>query len=164
MKRGFFASSQSTRTSAVHEPSTPSKTPASISRIPQTDTGIEQFDDNEPLIKPKHDHTVIEDGLPLILLADYRIDDAPYFGYFPPNKAIPEMVIIDQELKTIENAALWEVWKGVQSGYKADFNPSFVIKAVESKGMAMVAARDIKMGELICKERCVSSCSLIIYG
>lgn len=112
-------------------------------------------DYEEPLILPKHDYTVVEDDDPLILLADHRVEGAPYFGYFPPNKAVPEMVIIDRDSKRLEEAASWEVWKSSTSALERNESPSFVIQAVKGKGMAMIAARDIKMGELIHKEKWV---------
>lgn len=109
----------------------------------------------KPLITVKRDQTVIWQERPLILLSDLRINKAPFFGYFPPNSPKPEMVIIDQYIQTIVRAASWKLWADVPS---TTFEPalrSFNLKSVEAKGMAMVAARNIKMGELIHKERFV---------
>lgn len=155
MKRGFFSSNpQDKRTSITHGPSrNPSSTSIALSN--NADNEVKHVDNEEPLIKSKHEYTVIEEENPLILLADHRIDDAPYFGYFPPNSAIPEMVIIDQDLKTIEDAASWTVWTA--SCDTTGVDPVFEIKGVEGKGMAMIACRDIAKGELIHKERYVTN-------
>lgn len=156
MKRGFFNTtpSQACRTSAGHGPSSTSTSTSMmpVARVtPATSTSGDS--DEQPLIQPKHDYTIVEDEDPLILLADHRIQDAPYFGYFPPNKAVPEMVIIDQDLERIEDAAKWEVWKNACFATQGHEDPCCVLKVLEGKGIAMIASRNIRMGELIHKER-----------
>lgn len=65
------------------------------------------------------------------------------------------MVIIDQNIDVIVNAASWKIWTEAPPVVSAGDLLPFEVKAVEGKGMAMIAARDIKLGELIHKERFV---------
>lgn len=160
MKRGFFnsnGSKSSSQTLVTHGPLPPPASSISLASKAQTcninTLTLNSANTDEPLIKVKDDQTVTWEESPLILLADSRIEDSPYFGYFPPNSRTPEMVIIHQDLESIEQAANWEIWKKPALKQKEKIELAFEIKPSEGKGMAMIARRDIAMGELIHAER-----------
>lgn len=101
---------------------------------------------------------VLEEDPILILLADDRVDKAPYLGFYPPGSTSShELVIIDNELETIENAIQWPIWKDTVKPAELDASAArpFAVVDLEDKGTGMIATRDISAGELIHKERLV---------
>lgn len=110
-----------------------------------------QYD--QPFIHVKADYTIVEEISPLILLADHRMDASPYFGYFPPKKEEPEMVIICHDVATLEEIASWKIWSAPACVDVPPAERAFTVRSQPGKGMAMFASRDIKMGELIHRER-----------
>ena len=108
-------------------------------------------------VKVKNDCTVVYEENPLILISDHRLEEPCYYGYFPPGKTPPQMVIIDSAVEKIEAAVEWPVWKNENGAASNGVTKGlYQVKAVEGRGMAMIAARDVQAGELICKERCVN--------
>jgi len=106
-------------------------------------------------IEVNDDQTVIHSDSPLILQSDYRFD-SPYFGYFPPDASngSHDMVYIDDKVDNIEKAMTWAVWRSSSKTFgDAEAQACFNIVEVHPKGLAMVASRDIKGGELIHSER-----------
>lgn len=113
----------------------------------------DQLSKSKP-ISINYDTTIVIQDNPLILLSN-NIPGSPYFGYFPPGSAEPELVLVHNGLETVKRAANWPVWKTTsQSAYVLDQkSDTFKIVPVEGKGFGMVAARTIRAGELICQER-----------
>lgn len=107
-----------------------------------------------PTISAPQDYTCIYEESPLILQSDYRIDDSPYFGYFPP-RASPgshTMVYIDADPDRIDAAADWPVWGLPQP--KLPYEAPYAIRsAYGGRGLGMFAIRAIPAGTLIAIER-----------
>jgi hypothetical protein len=149
MKRGFLSAKQRPGASSFGPPLPQAKRNGST-----TSTASEAV--SVP-VKVKNDYTVVYEENPLILISDHRLDEPCYFGYFPPGETPSQMVIIDSVVEKIEAAADWPAWKNEKGAANNGAREwPFQVKAVEGRGMAMIAARDVPAGELICKERCVN--------
>lgn len=101
------------------------------------------------------DKTRIVQEKPLILQSDKHNPRSSYFGYFPPNSKEPELVLIDNDLNKIRNAANWSAWKTSKSAgiVKIQNEAKIKIVPIEGKGLGMVATGPIYAGELIYQER-----------
>ena len=86
---------------------------------------------------------------PFIVKADEELVMSPYFGYYPPGSNSPEVVIIAQDEEVLQDAAKWPVWQRTRAPRRAKVE----IKAVDGKGLAMMAAKNIEKGEVIHTER-----------
>lgn len=159
MKRGFFNSSaagkSSSKATSTHRPLPASICLASTAALLSNSAPKEEEDlqYEQTLIHVIADYTIVEELSPLILLADHRMDASPYFGYFPPKSEEPEMVIICQDMETLEEIAAWKIWSEPACVDVSPAEWAFTVRSQPGKGMAMFASRDIKMGELIHGER-----------